>query len=630
MTPNILSIYYIKFFFIGILVGTFVLCGCGSKNEKDVYKDWNDFATQKKYGGDYLRDFPFGSPDSVVRRLQTDLPPEWRSKAVEYVYYRLPATMPDYQILTYLDKFDAAFPNDSVRAFTQLMRGHISVEHVQYDSARLFLHDSYALSIKNNRLLRASDAQFNLAEILVKEGNYPEGIRILLECYSIREPLKLTDGGLEEVMLALGRSYRFYENYAAAKEWDKKVWKLSANDKLRRGTSARAAMCLASDYLNLQQLDSAKMMIDTSFALAANANIDAYTNIRFYTRAEISRALGKCAAAMTDYRSAINQRLHLEDAMFRSRFNRGLADNYLCLGKTDSAILFYTKALVTPDTVSQVKIYAQLANIYEKKQDFAQALDYERISKRLKNRMITVDKERRLERLRVIKETEAQVQKAEYARQRANFLLYGMFIICFVILVLAFFVVRYLREKQYLLQTKSELAEVREELQARALMKAEVTLTSQAEAISQAAQLLALKNNLIENLQQRIQQQTDQEIADANSSEVLEAGRARKEIDKLLKFNNLRLLTDAEWLTFKKQFDDQFPAFNAKLRALFPKLSASDTRLFLLLKIGFDNHQIAETLGISAPSVYTSRYRLRKKLDLENTEESLIIFITNF
>ena len=585
--------------------------------------NWVSFSTQKKYGGDYLRNFPFYKPDSVIKRLQTELPIEWCGKAVESVYYRLPANMPDYQVLAYLDKFDTAFPNDSVRAFTQMMRGHISIEHVQYDSARLFLNDAYVLSVKNNRLLRASDAQFNLARILVKQGNYPEGIRILLECYSLREPRNTNDGSLEEVMLALGQAYRFYEKYEDAQEWDSKLWQLSDTKIADKSVRARVAMSMATNYIHLSALDSAKIMIDTSFALVKGLKSDAYYNVRYFIRGEVNRAFGNCARATDDYWRAKRERPYLEDVMLLSRFNKGLADNYQCLGKTDSAIFFYKQALHTPDTVSQVKIYAELAHIYQQKNNLNEALAAERKSEQLKIRMITVDKERKLERIKVTKEDEARIAKAEYERQKSSFLLYGSVLLSLLLTSIAVFVIRYQRGKQRLLQTQNELAMVKAEVQAKAIVEQEA-------AITQTTALLALKNSLIENLQQRIQAQTDSQPPDLTADKALTRHREATEAKKNEPFNNLRILTNEDWITFRQQFDDRFPGFNLKLKTLFPKISAADTRLFLLLKIGFNNTQIAEALGISAASVYTSRYRLRKKLGLENTDESLPLFIHEF
>ena len=56
------------------------------------------------------------------------------------------------------------------------------------------------------------------------------------------------------------------------------------------------------------------------------------------------------------------------------------------------------------------------------------------------------------------------------------------------------------------------------------------------------------------------------------------------------------------------------PNYIRQLQMDFPALTGAEIRLFLLIKLGFGNNEIAGTLGISQESVYKSRFRLRKKL----------------
>jgi hypothetical protein len=91
----------------------------------------------------------------------------------------------------------------------------------------------------------------------------------------------------------------------------------------------------------------------------------------------------------------------------------------------------------------------------------------------------------------------------------------------------------------------------------------------------------------------------------------------------------VKFVTNDDWQRFREQFDKAFPNFSFKLKTEFSQLSQSDTRLFMLIKIGLDNGGIANALGISVASVYTSRYRLRKKLELKE-DIDLESFIENF
>lgn len=76
------------------------------------------------------------------------------------------------------------------------------------------------------------------------------------------------------------------------------------------------------------------------------------------------------------------------------------------------------------------------------------------------------------------------------------------------------------------------------------------------------------------------------------------------------------LKNDDEWSRFRLHFDSVHPDFFNKLKAASPDLTENDLRLCAYIRIGMRAKQIAEMLHISADSVNSNRYRLRKKLGL--------------
>ena len=111
-----------------ILLLLTTLLGC-QRNDNSGYAGAEDFFQQPKYAGDYCKMLPLNNIDSTLGRIKAEVPPHWYGLAVEKTYFRLP-DMPDSAIFRYLDKCEQAFPHDSVRAFCQLMRGHISIIRV--------------------------------------------------------------------------------------------------------------------------------------------------------------------------------------------------------------------------------------------------------------------------------------------------------------------------------------------------------------------------------------------------------------------------------------------------------------------------------------------------------------------
>ena len=99
-----------------------------------------------------------------------------------------------------------------------------------------------------------------------------------------------------------------------------------------------------------------------------------------------------------------------------------------------------------------------------------------------------------------------------------------------------------------------------------------------------------------------------------------------EKIGELLFF---KILTESDWEVFKKRFENIYPEFLIILRNYCTKLTAAEQRLFLLIKLKFNTREISNVLGISGESVRKSKYRLKKKLNL-NKENSLEEFIYRF
>ncbi|HUP11354.1 MAG TPA: tetratricopeptide repeat protein [Niastella sp.] len=83
---------------------------------------------------------------------------------------------------------------------------------------------------------------------------------------------------------------------------------------------------------------------------------------------------------------------------------------------------------------------------------------------------------------------------------------------------------------------------------------------------------------------------------------------------------------DQQWEKFTGIFDQVHETFVQKLKQHCDTLTRSDLRLISLLKMNLGSEEIAAILGISNDSVRVMRYRVRKKLNLQQGE-NLELFI---
>tara|TARA_R110001599_G_scaffold8255_3_gene40100 strand:+ start:52143 stop:54869 length:2727 start_codon:yes stop_codon:yes gene_type:complete len=73
--------------------------------------------------------------------------------------------------------------------------------------------------------------------------------------------------------------------------------------------------------------------------------------------------------------------------------------------------------------------------------------------------------------------------------------------------------------------------------------------------------------------------------------------------------------------TFEIQMDELHQQFFENLRNGYPELTNYDLRLCAYIKLGFNSKEIANMLNIMPSSIYISRSRLRKKLDLSSNAD---------
>lgn len=100
----------------------------------------------------------------------------------------------------------------------------------------------------------------------------------------------------------------------------------------------------------------------------------------------------------------------------------------------------------------------------------------------------------------------------------------------------------------------------------------------------------------------------------------------KKQLKQLAQKINLSFSHDIHWNEFRKVFEQVHQSFFEKMREICPELTANDLRLAALIKMSINSSDISTLLGISADSLRVTRYRLRKKMKLEQGD-SLTRFI---
>ena len=103
----------------------------------------------------------------------------------------------------------------------------------------------------------------------------------------------------------------------------------------------------------------------------------------------------------------------------------------------------------------------------------------------------------------------------------------------------------------------------------------------------------------------------------------------QNQIKKIIKNIEVNIKTDADWDNFLIHFDKVHGDFSTRIKTQFPNLSPQEIKLSTYLRLNLSTKEIADLLHISVRGVEIGRYRLRKKLDLERTQ-NLVEFILKY
>ena len=193
-------------------------------------------------------------------------------------------------------------------------------------------------------------------------------------------------------------------------------------------------------------------------------------------------------------------------------------------------------------------------------------------------------------------------------------------------LIIAFLIRKYIqmvgkrKNKLFVQQEKERIAQLDRQEKLITEMKNEKLqneLTYKSKELANAAMMIINQEELLNKLKKEIQ-------------ENVRSGRInRSHGANLVKLIDSNLSGEDEWALFQENFDLIHENFFRKLTEQYPTLTPGDLRLCALLRLNYSSKEIAKMLNLTLRGVEAARYRLRKKLNLDE-EENLVSFVINF
>lgn len=290
-----------------------------------------------------------------------------------------------------------------------------------------------------------------------------------------------------------------------------------------------------------------------------------------------------------------------------SPFCSNLADCYIHLGQLNAAAPFLEKAENTAQRDRQngtwLKYYTVAAGFYKLAGNTSLAFECEDSAKTCENKLteeFDIAKKVRTEADWAYHKTQLQTEVTLQKAKKEKSVLYSIIAVAALLSVIG--VLYYKRQKLRFLLNQEHLEN--EKLKAEeGLLVAKTQLNDFTENLRQKNELIEKFNKEMEQLRQFNNTITDEQVA---SMEALKQSA---------------ILTDADWNNFKKLFDKVHPGYLTRLRIKFGDLTPAETRYILLEKLGLSSKEMAGMLGVSGEAIRHIRFRVKKKLQLENLKE---------
>ncbi|MEM7187696.1 MAG: hypothetical protein AAF466_13670, partial [Bacteroidota bacterium] len=336
----------------------------------------------------------------------------------------------------------------------------------------------------------------------------------------------------------------------------------------------------ARTYLQLGRIDSALILAERNIVPLARANIPFALGKGYYYLGEIYRVKG-------DFNKALEYAKKAD----------------LIAGSID-------------DLATKQDIYHLVATMYEEVNNPKKALEYYKKATEINNEIFDVKDTWAFYKLKrdIKTKDEAQQNALLEKDKKLSRTMSGLYaVIVIFTIVFAFIYFKYLRTKH---KKEKEQYEQLQQLTQIELQKTKEVLEINKKELTSAALQIIENGETVQQFRKEIE----------SFKESLDTSHHKK-LENLA--SSITNNTTKNWEEFRSRFEQVNTDFFKNLKKEHPELSSNELKICSFLKLNFNSKDIANLMGISPESVKVSRYRLRKKLNLQRSD-NLASYIDQF
>jgi tetratricopeptide (TPR) repeat protein/DNA-binding CsgD family transcriptional regulator len=476
-----------------------------------------------------------------------------------------------------------------------------------------YMQTSLDISVRNNYDGQAASMYSNIGSLYTEWGDYSKGLENHLKALEIdRRHEDIVQVAID--LNNIGKIYEQWGKYEDAINYYKESLEIAE----KTGNRQMVAIRLNNLGISFKELDRFPEALDYfQQALAIERALG--------NEAKVGRRLaniGSVYLEMEDYAKCnayLNQALPL---LTKSALIDDLARLYNIYGRYYSAVRQYPAALESFRESQELAVINHLkplelgnlkgmSEVYERMGRFDSALSCHKQFMEIKDSVFTQESDTKLAEFQTLFKSEKmqlenEMLKKDAKMKREIYLFSGigavllLFVLISIILILRLRA-RNARQARQMAEQQAEQLRLDLELKNKELTYNAMSIIKKNETVS----------DMIGSLEKAIKEGQPVELLSSVFEKIRNGDR------------------DSGWKEFELRFTQVHKEFYDKMNLQFPGLTPNERKLCAFLRLNMTTKDIASITHQSVHSINVARTRLRKKLNLSNSDENLISFLIN-
>lgn len=466
-----------------------------------------------------------------------------------------------------------------------------------FDSAEYYTNKALTIYEKIESDKNIGSALTQLGIINHLKENRPTALNYYLEGLKFKMKAGLEPKFYRSEISKIAEIYKSMGQYDKALEYAKKALKASDSKRFL----AEKNWEIGNIFSDLKLVDSALYYYQTAKKLLTEGVDNSFETVIDYNIARVLTIDGNFVGSNRYLLTMLKKSSSTHKTMERG-FQLQIASNYLGLKKYDSA-LYYGR--LVNRSAKQKNVQSEVANVsnilslsFEALGRYDSALHYSLIYHANKDSIYSIENQRKLSSLYAEIETLGKQKEIEAlekqnlidkVQNRNLILVIALGSISFISLLISLILFYRNRQKRHILDNlilQQELDKRNKDLH------------------DQALKMIYMNNSFME-------------IEESLKRLHFQSADSAKDVRQLLSNLQINKSLEKEWDNFNLYFGTVHGNFFDKINADFPELSTSEKRLASLIRMNLTNKEIASILNIESASVKIAKYRLKKKLHLD-------------